>query len=219
MLYLGNNHIGFDTQALGFPSVMGCQAVVYQTRQGIYGFHDMKGGGTADVDAAKADAFRSFVQGHHMAHATDALQIYGVINQTQQYGKDAAEVQKWRTMLLGIATALGFHGPVYGFRVDKHVSKNDSLYIRYDVDGNKCIIRYKRWSKMELDKTNQLVLQPNVQQALGKDSPYGQPAHFKVTNPFDDLYPVMRKGKTPSAVAPDEGDLNTVNPSALQQFQ
>ncbi len=217
MLYLGNNHIGFDTQALGFPSIKACQAVVYQTRQGLYGFHDMKGGGGDDVDLAKATAFAQWVQGHDITHAANALQIYGVINRTHQYGADSNGMAAWRTMLVKVATALNFTGPIHGFRVDSHVAKNDSIYVRYDVHGTQCTIRYKRWSKMDFDTTAKLALQANVQQELGKTSPYGSPAQYTAKNPYADLYAVKHKGKTPNTLASDEGKLHTA--SSIKKFR
>lgn len=219
MLYLGNNHIGFDTQTLAFPSILGCQAVVYQTTQGIYGFHDMKGGGGADVDPAKATAFAQWVQAHNILHATQALQIYGVINQTHQYGKDTAGKAAWLAMLTGIATALGFNGHIYGVRLTAHVAKTDSVYVRYDINGTKCTIRYKRWSKMDYDKTNQIALQPTEQQALGKTSPFGMAAQYTAKNPYDDIYAVKRKGKAAGTLLADEGSLNTVSESSIKTLR
>lgn len=225
MVYVGNNHVGFDANALGFPSILGCQAVVYQTTQGLFGFHDMKGGGVVeglvsqtDIDSAKAAAFAQFVQGTNIPHQAHARQIYGVINQTQQYGTDQEGVTAWQTMLLGVAAALGFNGPIYGYRVTKHVGKADSIYVRFDAVGTECTISFKRWSKMELDPNNTIALDSNVQQAMGKTSGYGQAPVYVVKDPVEQVRPVLRKVKKNKPTV-GEGNLNVIPRNELIQIR
>lgn len=217
MIYVGNNHVGFDREALGFPSVLGCQAVVLQTRAGLFGFHDMKGGGGDDVDPAKAAAYAQWVQNVSMNFKGQALGLWGVINQTHQYGSDQHGMTAWTTMLVGVAKALKFKGPIRGVRLTRHLDPSDSVYIRYDAVGATCVIRFRRWRKMEFDKAaGALPLDSRVQQALGKDSVYGQKAHFAVKNPFDDIYVVKRSNRPSGGDFPDEGSLHRVRPEEIQ---
>jgi hypothetical protein len=214
MKYIGNNHIGFDANALGFPSVKGCQVVVYQTTNGLYGFHDMKGGGGLDIDTAKANAFAFWVQNHHQTHFQESIRLFGVINQTHQYYNTTAGNTQWRNMLIGIANALRFSGPIHGVRITDHVGANDSLYIRFDVNQNNCQIRYKRWSKMGFDMANTLPLDSNSQQALGRiglGNVLG--AVYEAKDPFDDIREVLRTGRT------DEGNLNIVSANSIKNFR
>ena len=44
MDYIGENNLAFDSGALGFPSIFGCQAICLHTSLGLYGFHDFKSG-------------------------------------------------------------------------------------------------------------------------------------------------------------------------------
>lgn len=220
MIYVGNNHVGFDREALGFPSVLGCQAVVYQTRAGLFGFHDMKGGGGVDVDPAKAKAYAQWVQATSINFQSQALCLWGVINQTHQYGSDQQGMAAWKTMLVGVAKAIKFKGPIRGVRLTRHLDPTDSVYIRYDVVGTGCRIRFRRWRKMEFDQgAGAIPLNPRVQQALGKDSPYGKKAHFAVKNPFDEIFLVKRKGRESNADFPDEGSLHTVRASEIQDIR
>ncbi|MBV9782309.1 MAG: hypothetical protein JO264_00675 [Acidisphaera sp.] len=230
MQYLGNNHVGFDPAALGFPSIKGCQAIVYQTQAGIFGFHDMKASGGATADNAKAQAFAAFVQSVAMNHATQALQIYGVINREEQYLDTAGGQTEWRDCLLGVATALNFNGHIYQVRINSHVNKGDSLYVRFDVAGNQSTIRYKRWSKMAYDKTitevlnNQEEMRKRPATTQQKTDPvlaqqYMDNPQYMTQFPNEQVYPVRRKAKNGNGLLADEGNLNTVSPSAIKTLR
>ncbi|MCX9158075.1 hypothetical protein OPU71_18285 [Niveibacterium sp. 24ML] len=150
MLFLNSNDYGFDSQTLGFPSVMGCQALVLLTSHGLYGLHDLKAG-TAEAARHKIEFFADWVKGALAAKGGgDKLRLYGVINHTQQYTNNTFGNGEWDAMLLHLAGALEFDGPISKYRVSKHIDRDGSIYIRFDNahDGN-CVIRYKRWSKME----------------------------------------------------------------------
>jgi hypothetical protein len=165
MHYVGNNHIAFDQQSLAFPSIKGCQAVCFHAHGGLYGFHDYKGAGGAGVDSEKAAAFAAWAGINGTGDITQGQALYGVINQEHQYSRDTAGEQAWQTMLLGVATALNFTGPIYGVRITSHVGKSDSLYVRCDLAGGQVQISWKRWSKMEsagneLNPDDQALLRP-----------------------------------------------------------
>lgn len=218
MRYLGNNHVGFDPAALGFPSIKACQAVVYQTSFGLFGFHDMKGAGGAEVDKAKAQAFAQFVQENGINHGALGQRLYGVINQTEQYGTDQAGLADWSTMLLGVAKALAFKGPIFRHRIVTHVDKGDSVYVRFDLAGAGCRISWRRWSKMGFD-TTQDIAKDHLQQQLGKTSAYGQAPVYGVKAPFEDIHPVKRVSRSTGQVRADEGTMHTVPDNAIQQMR
>ncbi|MDH6146540.1 MULTISPECIES: hypothetical protein [Paraburkholderia] len=224
MHYVGNNHVAFDTQSLGFPSIKGCQAVCFQVSGGLYGFHDYKGAGGAGVDDAKAHAFASWAEQQGTADITARVALYGVINQEHQYTHDTSGEQDWKAMLLGVARELGFDGPVYGVRVTSHVGKADSLYVRFDRVHDTMRISYKRWTKMERD-TKASPLNPDQQALLrpAKSSEVDPRSIAHDTRPYvaeslkdyeyEDVYPVRRKdpGKAEN--------LNIVASKKITQFR
>ena len=149
MLQLNSNDYGYDGQTLGFPSVMGCQAIVLLTSQGLYGLHDLKAG-TAAAAKIKADFWTNWVvttmgqKGKVQMH-----KLYGVINNEHQYGATTEGNDDWDKTLRYISEQLGFDGDICKYRITTHIDKGGSLYIRFDDahDGT-CTIQYKRWSKM-----------------------------------------------------------------------
>lgn len=42
MHWVHENQMAFDPAGLGFPSILGCQAICFHTSRGLYGFHDVK---------------------------------------------------------------------------------------------------------------------------------------------------------------------------------
>ena len=73
MHWVYENQMAFDNAELGFPSILGCQAICFHTTRGLYGFHDMKSGTqtaggmtSAQVSDAKLAIFAKWV--------TDAFQ-------------------------------------------------------------------------------------------------------------------------------------------------
>lgn len=155
MLFLNSNDYGFDAQSLGFPSVMGCQALVLLTSQGLYGLHDLKAG-AAEAARLKIEFFADWVRATFAAKGGgNKLRLYGVINNTQQYTNNAFGNGEWDAMLRHLAEALEFDGPISKYRVNKHIDRKGSIYIRFDnAHDDTCLIRYKRWSKMESDDSD-----------------------------------------------------------------
>ena len=39
MIYLCEREIGFDAAEIGFPSILGCRAIVIVTSGGLFGYH------------------------------------------------------------------------------------------------------------------------------------------------------------------------------------
>jgi hypothetical protein len=160
MLHLFNNQVGFDAHTLGFPSVTGCNAIVYQTTQGLYGLHNYGGSGE-DQREGRAMAFAQFVQKVSMTHATYARNLYSVINSTHRYTPgDLESKAKWEAELRTIALHLNFKGTLHliglqAHLINKATKGKDSVYIQFDrnAQANGCDIRYKKWSRMQETRT------------------------------------------------------------------
>lgn len=224
MHYVGNNHVAFDPQSLGFPSIQSCQAVCFQVNGGLYGFHDYKGSGGVEVDKAKASAFAQWARANGTASLDGGVALYGVINQSHQYTRDRAGEQEWRTMLLDVSDRLRFDGSIYGVRVTSHVGRADSLYVRFDIVGSDVRISYKRWSKMEQDKSatplnpdNQALVRPakstevDAQLITAHSRPYT--TQTLKDYEYEDVLPVRRTDPTKGE------NLNIVASRRITQFR
>jgi len=151
MIYLGTNEIGHDATCIGFPELHSCQSITYQTTNYLFGWHDSSGS-VAHLKA-KADKFNTYVQNVAINHLAGAKRLVGVINANNRFSKESQDY--WKEELLAIADALGFQGPVLGYRVTKHLgieegtTRGDKIYVRFEQNGNKWQVYYKTWSKLQ----------------------------------------------------------------------
>lgn len=152
MMNLGENELGFNPTTIGFPSIQGCHAVVYQTAAGIFGIHNY-GGDDEKQYKERAEIFRDFVQGH--TSGTSAGQrLYGVCFATTKRGYDG-KLSKWRKELKTFADKLGFGGPIYGYDLAGRAFPADaSVFVRYDKVGDACVIQVKQWNDGDATKLN-----------------------------------------------------------------
>lgn len=212
MRFLDTNQVGFDPHALGFPSVQSCQAIVYQTDIGLFGFHAASSG--IQSHAKKAQAFAQYVQHRSIAHAPPAgatlgICVIGVITRFERFGDKQGTSANWGGELDAIATSLGFTGPVYGAQVMSHVGKNESIYVRFDWKANaRCTVRFKRWSKMEYYQNGVAVTDPE-RRNLAIDpnfiaTPMNPAPDWVDVQPGTQEQNVHRLGRT------DEGSLNKI---------
>jgi hypothetical protein len=211
MLHLNSNDYGFDSQSLGFPSVMGCQALVLLTSQGLYGLHDLK---TAWPESArlKVETWGTSVDNtFNLKGGGQKLKLYGVINNTQQYVDSTDGNNDWDDMLRHAAQALSFTGEICKYRINKHIDKKGSVYIRFDVAHNDtCLISYKRWSKMGSDDSD-VFTSPNdygfLRGQLGVNPQGTDVMATSYTSQAPGVFTnsVYRQGRT------DEGNLNVVS--------
>jgi hypothetical protein len=154
MLHLFNNQLGFSKEVLGFPSVDSCNAIVYQTAQGLCGLHNY-GGDSPFQFAARAAAFTSFVQECNIAHNTHGKHLYSVVN--KRYDPDVARYRSdWIGEMKAFAESPRFHGSVHLIKLRKHLD-GGPVYIQYmlDPNGEDCSIGYKKYSKMEERRTGE----------------------------------------------------------------
>jgi hypothetical protein len=211
MQYLGTNEIGFDRQALGFPSVKTCQAIVYESGSGLYGLHDALGNPAALP--AKCSAFAQFVQEVSINHKWLAICIIGVITQEQRFKLD--QVDDWKAQLFEVAKYLNFQGDIWGARLQERIRDDDPAYIRFDrLDHTSgvqppCKVSFKTWSKMDLgdesknDDWRRLALKKDPTYVpTTMEEAYGHP-QLTVPAPEPNR-PVQRKGRL------DEDRLNMV---------
>ena len=207
--------MAFDHTCLGFPSILGCQAICFQTSRGLYGFHDAKSGqrGTMTVTGvsnAKLKIFAKWVTDGFQTGET-GVALYGIINRDEQYNPDAAGNAEWKAVLLGVAgtDALGFAGPVLGARINSNLEKKSSekdksAYVQFDLVGNNCTVAFKRWSKMEADNKHKVA--PVAQKSVVYRDPVFQ---------AEDLY---GSGKVAPVVRKDASKGFNLNRIAVQQF-
>jgi len=175
MHFVHENQMAFDPAGLGFPSILGCQAICFHTSRGLYGFHDAKSAprGTmsaTDVSDEKLGVFANWVTGLLQLGETPVA-LYGVVNRDEQYNPDTAGNAEWKAVLLGFAGSLEpvFTGDVYGARINSHLErkssdKDKSVYVQFDLAGNECCLGFKRWSKMKADVAHKVT--PTVQEAV-----------------------------------------------------
>lgn len=149
MKYLMEHEMAFDAAALGFPSIQGCLAVVYQTTTGLYGFH--VAGGSADTDwPLNAAVFAQFV-GAHGGAGLVGTRLYGasfVGNNQRGYGGGNAK-KKWKDELVTFASALAYTGRISGYDLAKSYTGNASAYVEYRATGSKCELHIRQWSNAE----------------------------------------------------------------------
>ena len=148
MLHLFNNQLGFRNDVLGFPSVDSCNAIVYQTVQGLCGLHNY-GGDSPFQFAARAAAFTAFVQECNIGHAAHGKHLYSVIN--KRYDPNVREYKSdWINEMKAFAQSLKFRGSVHLIKLQKHLD-GGPVYIQYmrNPGGEDCSIGYKKYSKMQ----------------------------------------------------------------------
>ena len=144
MKFLMEKEVGFDPMQLGFPSIMGCHAVVYQTNTGLYGFH-IAGSSAGNLWAANANCFRQFVF-NHGGLALPASRLYGVsFIGNNRRGYDAPAKRRWKEELITFANALNYHGKISGYDLTKSYPGDTSVYVEYRKNGLKCDVLIRQW--------------------------------------------------------------------------
>jgi hypothetical protein len=137
MKYVDERTATFDTDALGFPSIGGCHAIVYLTTRGLYGFH-LLGGVSAPHKFAVA--FAEYVSKTRLAGESGLL-LYGCTHVTTQRGYPGEPRFAWRDELRCFARALD--GPASIRGVDLSRFNQDfrrSTYVEFRNKGGSCEI-------------------------------------------------------------------------------
>src|SRR5262245_26622674 len=98
MIYLCEREIGFDTTEIGFPSILGCRAIVLVTSSGLFGYH-LNG----NLNPTKKTALITFITQHPQLGLKKMLYAASAGAGLPQ---DYAELRD-------IAAALGYTGSIY----------------------------------------------------------------------------------------------------------
>ena len=126
MIYLGEREIGFDGVEIGFPSVLGCRAIVVVTSSGLFGYH-LNG----SLNPTKRDAFVNFITGH----TPGAFKTLYAASAGPGLPADYAELRD-------IASRLSYTGTIYWAAL----SVGGSVYVHFqDVGHNTCAITSRPW--------------------------------------------------------------------------
>jgi len=130
MIYLCEREIGFDAAGIGFPSVLGCRAVVLVTSGGLFGYH-LNG----NLSSVKKDAFINFIAQHPQ----------GGLKRTLYAASAGAGLTQDHDELKGIAGTLGYTGPIYW----GSLPTAGSVYVHFqDIQHNTCSITSRAWSDL-----------------------------------------------------------------------
>jgi hypothetical protein len=148
--YLCENEVGFDSTMLGFPSIQGCQAIVYQTSAGIYGFHSF-GGSDKNSWQPRAMKLREFIES--LGALTPATRLYGCsFVSNNQRGYTGSSTAGWRQELVRYADMLGYHGKISGYDLSKTLTgASDSAYVEYRINAKKCDVYIRKWDQFGSD--------------------------------------------------------------------
>jgi len=185
MIYLNNNQVGHDTQTIGFPSVESCNAIVYQTEQALYGFHNL--GGYADHQrATKAVAFGLYVQSLNIPHTEHATNLYSTIVGDKRYPVNHKTYwDQWADEMRQIAHNLDYDGVITLINLSSHIGTN-SVYIRYDANNGDCDISFKQMAKMEMEMKGAKqdgMKEINLESSGNEDGKLV--CHYKVVEPLE----------------------------------
>ncbi len=155
MKYLLEHEVAFDDTALGFPSIQGCHAIVFQTAAGLYGFH-VAGNSGDERWGPSGTLFSRFVNGVSGGSGT-GTRLYGssFIGNNQRGYKVGQFVEKeyrakWKAELVAYATALRYTGKISGYDLYKSFTASSaSAYVEYRVNGDKCDVSVRQWTHGE----------------------------------------------------------------------
>lgn len=128
MIHLCEREIGFDPAEIGFPSVMGCRAIVYVTTGGLFGYH-LNG----NLSPVKQASLVNFINQHPNTGAGRML-----------YAASAGNGLPHDHLELGqIAAALNYGGPIYW----ASLPTAGSFYVHFqDISHSTCSITSRAWS-------------------------------------------------------------------------
>ncbi|TCH99386.1 hypothetical protein EJV46_01525 [Roseococcus sp. SYP-B2431] len=142
MRYVAEMQVAQNDFELGFPSINCCNAVIYATNRGLFGFHSYGGDTKAKWDE-RAALFAQFVLAAAAGPVTGS-RLYSV---TFVGRRGYSSPDEWREELVAYADALHFGGKLRGVDLSQILLGNgDSAYVRARRAGDKCEICCKPWS-------------------------------------------------------------------------
>jgi hypothetical protein len=138
MEFLGEDEFGFTTDRIGFPSVSGCRAILYQNAVGLFGFHNRGGSGSSQW-AGRAAEFVTYVT-NHPSGTSEGRALFVV---TFASGGGYANKSEWKGEAKEFAKALQFKGKRKGFDLAK--TFKGSAYVEYRRVGHDCLLFGNEW--------------------------------------------------------------------------
>jgi hypothetical protein len=144
MRFLGENEFGFSPSALGFPSISGCRAVVYQNANGLFGFHQASGA-HSDKFARFGAKFATFVRDHAMGGGA-GTSFYIAAKQTAggSYSMGAKGMQEHLSEVQAFTSALGFKGTARSYNLSARWA-HVGVYVEVTATGGVCKMQGNAW--------------------------------------------------------------------------
>jgi hypothetical protein len=150
MIYLLERQFGFDAEAIAFPSIGGCHAVVYLTSTGLYGFHNFGGSGDQQTFDARAAVFKNYAKDVASTHAGTGKALYSVCSRGKVNSRGYPNKnQSWMEEMTAYATAFGFKGPYAGYDLDKVAgwTASTSAFVVVRKSGDACTVGVSMWTR------------------------------------------------------------------------
>jgi hypothetical protein len=149
LVYLNEREIGFDRERLGFPSVSGCRAIVFQTRHGLFGFHNLGNSDPKTQWGPAAEEFASYVTDHVNRDVGIHLYVVTFVQRGGSYlnSKGKSERSQWQSETEVYAKKLRYKkGPISGYDLSTTATKT-SAYVEFRAVGSSCIVLIKPWHR------------------------------------------------------------------------
>ena len=152
MRFLMEHEVGFADNELGFPSIQGCHAIVYQTAAGLYGYHNA-GGSASDRWKPRAVRFAEFVRTHAGGTIPKGTRLYGIsFVGNNQRGYSPKPKDNWKGELITFAAELNYTNKISGYDLDKGLpGGGKGAYVEYRKNGSKCDVHIREWDPRGVD--------------------------------------------------------------------
>ena len=140
------NECGYDTDRIGFPGVLGCQAYAFSTATAMYGLHYTGGSDMGAAFQRRIPAFAKFVLEHGVpgkkfVHACGVTSARG-----RGYHPDRRREQ-WEAEIKAVGNAIGYSGPISILNTDTMINwfKWTTTYIEFRLIGDKLGLWLQEW--------------------------------------------------------------------------
>jgi hypothetical protein len=124
MKYINMHEAAFDQVSVAFPGLGNCHGIVLATKTGLLGYH-MAG----NSNEQRVDAFSMFADLFPNAVA-DGIALYGLCP-TNRFNTDGSH----KVELKSVADAIGFKGPIKGYRWDMAKKGWITTYVEVQFNG------------------------------------------------------------------------------------
>jgi hypothetical protein len=153
MEQLREHEFGFATDAIGFPSIQACRAIVYQNGNGLFGYHNL-GGSSPSQWATRAGYFADYVTRHPQGVGV-GINLFVITFVTNLSGYFDS-LKEWKGEAKAFADALHFTGSRFGFNLSA-LYKTGSAYVELRRAAGTCTIHTKAWNDADITATTAYV--------------------------------------------------------------